>query len=104
MYSQDITTAIPCRSSRQDILAGRRDVIQPKETNMKSIGSRSPQKRTRKTAAPQLQPNGPPAETPQALPPSPSGDVHVLIATRAYERYVARDYRHGFALDDWLQA
>lgn len=71
---------------------------------MKSTGSRSPKKPTQKTPDPQQQPNGPPAETPQTLPPSPSGDVHVLIATRAYERYVARDYRHGFALDDWLEA
>lgn len=71
---------------------------------MKSTGSRSPKKPTRKPAAPQQQLNGPPAETPQTVPPSPSEDAHVLIAKRAYERYVARDYRHGFALDDWLQA
>lgn len=71
---------------------------------MKSTGMLSPQKPTRKTPASRQQPNGPPAETPQALPPSPSEDLHVLVAKRAYERYVARDYRHGFALDDWLEA
>lgn len=70
---------------------------------MKSTGIRSP-KPKRKTLAPQQQPNGPLAQVPQALPLSPSGDLHVLIAKRAYERYVARGYRHGSALDDWLEA
>jgi hypothetical protein len=28
----------------------------------------------------------------------------MLIAKRAYELYSERGYRHGFALDDWLDA
>jgi hypothetical protein len=70
---------------------------------MKSTSIRSP-KSNRKPPAPQQQPNGPPAQMPQALPLSPSGDLHVLIAKRAYGRYVVRGYRHGSALDDWLEA
>jgi hypothetical protein len=70
---------------------------------MKATGTRS-LKPNRKTPTPQQQDNGPPAQMPQALPLSPSGDPSVLIAKRAYERYVARGYRHGSALDDWLEA
>jgi hypothetical protein len=35
---------------------------------------------------------------------SPCDDLHILIAKRAYELYSERGYRHGFALDDWLDA
>ena len=35
---------------------------------------------------------------------SPCDDLHVLIAKRAYELYSERGYRHGYALDDWLDA
>lgn len=31
-------------------------------------------------------------------------EPHMLIAKRAYELYSERGYRHGFALDDWLDA
>ena len=31
-------------------------------------------------------------------------DPHILIAKRAYELYSERGYRHGNALDDWLDA
>jgi hypothetical protein len=31
-------------------------------------------------------------------------DLHVLITKRAYELYSERGYRHGCALDDWLDA
>jgi hypothetical protein len=44
------------------------------------------------------------ASPPQALPVSTSDDLHALIAKRAYERYAEQGYRHGFALDDWLEA
>jgi Protein of unknown function (DUF2934) len=37
-------------------------------------------------------------------PLSPCEDLHVLIAKRAYELYNERGYRHGYALDDWLEA
>jgi hypothetical protein len=58
----------------------------------------------RKAEASQQQPNGLPAQTPQARPVSPCEDLHVLIATRAYEFYSERGYRDGSALDDWLDA
>jgi len=31
-------------------------------------------------------------------------DLKILIAQRAYELYGERGYRHGNALDDWLEA
>ncbi|TKS58445.1 MAG: hypothetical protein EWM72_02984 [Nitrospira sp.] len=37
-------------------------------------------------------------------PVSPCDDLHILIAKRAYELYGERSYRHGNALDDWLEA
>lgn len=37
-------------------------------------------------------------------PVSPCDDLHILIAKRAYELYSERGYRHGCALDDWLDA
>lgn len=44
------------------------------------------------------------ASSPQAPPVSASDDLKALIAKRAYERYAEQGYRHGFALDDWLEA
>jgi hypothetical protein len=35
---------------------------------------------------------------------SPCDDLQVLIAKRAYELYVERGCRDGFAIDDWLEA
>ena len=35
---------------------------------------------------------------------SPCDDMHILIAKRAYELFSERGYRHGGALDDWLDA
>lgn len=43
-----------------------------------------------------------PARTRQPL--SPCDDPHILIAKRAYELFSERGYRHGYALDDWLEA
>jgi len=44
----------------------------------------------------------PPTQTRQ--PVSPCEEPNMLIAKRAYELYSERGYRHGFALDDWLDA
>jgi Protein of unknown function (DUF2934) len=57
-----------------------------------------------KTPAPQQQPKGPPAQKPHAPPVSLCDDLQVLIAKRAYELYSERGYRHGSALDNWLDA
>jgi hypothetical protein len=35
---------------------------------------------------------------------SPGAELQGLIAKRAYECYAERGYRHGLALDDWLDA
>jgi hypothetical protein len=37
-------------------------------------------------------------------PVSPCDDLHILIAKRAYELYGERGYRHGYAIEDWLEA
>jgi hypothetical protein len=70
---------------------------------MKSVSIRST-KPDRKTPAPQQQTTGQPTQKPHALPLSPCEDLHPLIAKRAYELFGERDYRHGSALDDWLEA
>jgi Protein of unknown function (DUF2934) len=55
-------------------------------------------------------PVGTPAKAPAPTagrthqPVSPCDDLHILIAERAYELYTERGYRHGCALDDWLEA
>jgi hypothetical protein len=45
-----------------------------------------------------------PSDTRTYQPLSPCDDLHILIAKRAYELYSERGYRHGSALDDWLEA
>jgi len=45
-----------------------------------------------------------PTDTSTHQPVSPCDDPHILIAKRAYELYNERGYRHGSALDDWLEA
>lgn len=44
------------------------------------------------------------ASSPHPTPLSASDDLKALIAKRAYERYAEQGYRHGFALEDWLEA
>jgi hypothetical protein len=47
-----------------------------------------------------------PSRTPRVSPEQvlSCDDVHILIAKRAYDLYCERGYRHGNALDDWLDA
>lgn len=47
-----------------------------------------------------------PSKTPRFSPEQvlSRDDVHILIAKRAYDLYYERGYRHGNALDDWLDA
>ena len=40
----------------------------------------------------------------QTHQPAPPDEPYMLIAKRAYELYSERGYRHGYALDDWLDA
>ncbi|MCS6289071.1 MAG: DUF2934 domain-containing protein [Nitrospira sp.] len=37
-------------------------------------------------------------------PSPPREDLQTLVAKRAYELYAERGYRHGYALEDWLEA
>lgn len=43
-------------------------------------------------------------ETLPTPPVSACENPYILIAQRAYELYSERGYRHGYALDDWLEA
>ena len=70
---------------------------------MKSDSVRST-KPGRYAQAPQQQQHEMPVQPPHAPPLSPCEDLHVLIATRAYDLYGARGYQGRSALDDWLDA
>lgn len=70
---------------------------------MKSASIRS-KKPDRKAPVPQQTPTRPPLKKPRARQLSPCEDLHILIAKRAYDLYGERGYRHGSALDDWLEA
>ena len=67
-----------------------------------------PSRQTKKTKprAPTSTPALPATPTAARTNPavSPCDDPHILIAKRAYELYSERGYRHGNALDDWLDA
>ncbi|MGQ0667019.1 MAG: DUF2934 domain-containing protein [Nitrospiraceae bacterium] len=47
---------------------------------------------------------GPEKEPVHCQPVSPCDDLHVRIASRAYELHAERGYRQGYAQDDWLEA
>ena len=70
---------------------------------MSTVSIRST-KPDRKTAVPQPPPVRSTAQKSPPLPVSPGDDLHLLIAKRAHELYSERGYRHGSALDDWLEA
>lgn len=71
---------------------------------MKSV-TISTTKQERKAPVPQQQlPKKTATQKFHVLPLSPCEDPHASIATRAYELYCERGYRHGNALEDWLDA
>ncbi|MFO0698586.1 MAG: DUF2934 domain-containing protein [Nitrospira sp.] len=59
-------------------------------------------KRRTSTSTPTRTVTPPVAHTGKAV--SSNEDLHVLTAKRAYELYSERGYRHGYALNDWLDA
>lgn len=74
-----------------------------KETAMSTLSIRST-KLDRKTAIPPQPPARSTAQKSHPRSVSPGDDLHLLIAKRAHELYSERGYRHGSALDDWLEA
>lgn len=54
------------------------------------------------TSTPAKRAAHPPTHT--RRPALPGEEPHLLIAKRAYELYSERGYRHGCALEDWLEA
>jgi len=75
---------------------------------MKSVTISSTTKQERKVPVPQQPQEQLPKKTAtqkfHVLPLSPGEDRHASIARRAYEFYCERGYRHGNALEDWLDA
>jgi hypothetical protein len=52
----------------------------------------------------QQSPNGPLSQESRPLPVSSRDDMNILIEKRAYALYTERGLRHGYSLDDWLEA
>ena len=46
----------------------------------------------------------PSKEIVHAQPLSPCDDLQARIAKRAYELHAERGYRHGYSLEDWVEA
>lgn len=67
------------------------------ETVKESAGSRRQVSRNR-------QPSPVAKEPVHSQPVSPCDDLQARIANRAYELHVERGYRHGYALEDWVEA
>jgi Protein of unknown function (DUF2934) len=44
------------------------------------------------------------SESVHAQPVSSCDDLQARIAKRAYELHAARGYRHGYAVEDWIEA
>ena len=76
----------------------------PREPKAKS--QRGPSKSKAQTSKPAASKAKSPAliiSTPKPAA-SPGGDLHAIIAKRAYELYAERGYQHGHATEDWLEA
>ncbi len=71
---------------------------------MQSRPVKEPRNRTGAESVASREPPAPEKEPVHCQPVSPCDDLHVRIANRAYELHVARGYRQGYALDDWLEA
>lgn len=71
---------------------------------MKSIGMHGIKIKKQRVAISEEGKTSSPTKKRSNPPLSPCEDLHVLIAKRAYELYNERGYRHGYALDDWLEA
>ena len=72
---------------------------------MKSVTiSKTKQERNAPVAQQQQLPKKTATQKFHVLPLSPCEDPHASIARRAYELYCERGYRHGNALEDWLDA
>lgn len=71
---------------------------------MRTPSGKEPQKRTSAERVQSREPKDAVKESVHRQPIFPSDDVQARIANRAYEFYVERGYRQGYAVDDWLEA
>ena len=67
------------------------------QTTKESAGRRQEDSRGRQSAAVAKDPV-------HGQPVSPCDDLQARIARRAYELHAERGYRHGYDLEDWIDA
>ena len=66
--------------------------------------AKEPRRKKRSESIQSREPAVPVREPVHSQPVSPPDDRQARITDRAYELYIERGYRHGRALDDWLEA
>lgn len=71
---------------------------------MQSQTAKEPRKQKGTQTIPKQESAGSEKELVHCQPVSPCDDLQARITTRAYELYMDHGYRHGRALDDWLEA
>lgn len=71
---------------------------------MRTPSGKEPQKRTSAERVQSREPEDAVKASVHRQPIFPSDDVQARIANRAYEFYVERGCRQGYAVDDWLEA
>ena len=71
---------------------------------MRTHRMKEPQSRKAQASVRNGEPAVPEKEPVHSQPVSPCDDLQARIVKRAYEIYAERGYRHGYALDDWLEA
>jgi hypothetical protein len=71
---------------------------------MREHTAKEPRTRKVRQATKSGEPALPETEPVHSQPVSPADDLQVRIAKRAYEIYLERGSRPGYALSDWLEA
>ncbi|MDZ4855848.1 MAG: DUF2934 domain-containing protein [Nitrospirota bacterium] len=71
---------------------------------MKSGTAKKPYRRKVSESLQNRESTAPEKEPVHSQPASPGDDSHIRIAQRAYDLYLERGSRAGYALDDWLDA
>jgi hypothetical protein len=71
---------------------------------MQSQAVKEPRRRKSSESLQSREPATPQKEPVHSQPVSSREDAQARITDRAYELHAERGYRHGCALDDWLEA
>ena len=93
-----VTPAAMCKPSPfwNSDLSSKEEVTMKTQAMQESPGHRQRGARGRQPAVEK--------DPPHSQPVSPCDDLQVRIAKRAYELHAGRGYRHGYALEDWVEA